>query len=137
MTRRRYQVEDGHPLQCSQPRCDWIRTTINPIPLCSKHRAQYLKGNLGIDPEARLHHDDPTWLPEDGILDEIAVSIAAVGIRVVRLTTRERFEATKRILANGGNAGTIMHRLGVGVARANRLRDKVHREEKRNNSQAA
>ena len=52
------------------------------------------------------------WLlPDDGIVDEVAVEIAASGKRIVRLTCTERRAAAVRILAAGGNAYTIAKRL--------------------------
>ena len=64
---------------------------------------------------ARRH---PTrWvLPEDGIVDEIAVAIAAAGTRPVALTRTERWLAAGRILAAGGTPFLICKRLHVSVA---------------------
>ena len=61
---------------------------------------------------ARRH---PTrWvLPEDGIVDEIAVAIAAAGTRPVALTRTERWLAAGRILAAGGTPFLICKRLHV------------------------
>jgi hypothetical protein len=50
-------------------------------------------------------------LPDDGIIDPIAVEIAATGQRPVRLTAAERREAAARILAEGGSPWLISRRL--------------------------
>ena len=64
----------------------------------------------GTSPEPRAVRNK--WLlPDDGIIDELAVEIAASGQRVVRLTCTERRAAAVRILAAGGNAYTIANRL--------------------------
>lgn len=52
-------------------------------------------------------------LPDDGIIDLVAVDIAARGQRIVRLTARERRLAADRILAAGGDLRTVAERLGV------------------------
>ena len=52
-------------------------------------------------------------LPEDGIVDEIAVAIAAAGTRPVALTRTERWLAAGRILAAGGTPFLISKRLRV------------------------
>ena len=59
-------------------------------------------------------------LPEDGIIDELAIEIAASGVRRVRLTHRERRLAIARILSRfDGTDDLVYERLGV---RANDLR---------------
>ena len=50
-------------------------------------------------------------LPEDGIVDELAVQIAAAGTRPVALTRTERRLAAARILAAGGTAYLVSKRL--------------------------
>jgi hypothetical protein len=50
-------------------------------------------------------------IPDDGIIDPIAVEIAARGERIVRLTLAERRAVAARILAEGGTAATIATRL--------------------------
>ena len=57
-------------------------------------------------------------LPDDGIIDPVAVEIAASGQRPVRLTTAERRAAAARILAGGGTAGVIAQRLRMSYAAA-------------------
>jgi hypothetical protein len=52
-------------------------------------------------------------LDDDGIIDPIAVEIAARGTRPVALTPAERQLAAARILARGGTAYLISERLQV------------------------
>jgi len=52
-------------------------------------------------------------LPDDGVIDPVAVEIAASGGRRVALTRTERQLAAARILANGGTAHVISERLRV------------------------
>lgn len=52
------------------------------------------------------------WLlPDDGIIDPLAVELAATGQRAVRLTEAERYMAAALILAEGGSPWLISHRL--------------------------
>jgi hypothetical protein len=57
-------------------------------------------------------------IPDDGIIDPIAVEIAASGQRMVRLTRAERRAAAARILARGGTAWTVASRLRMQYAAA-------------------
>jgi DNA-binding CsgD family transcriptional regulator len=52
-------------------------------------------------------------LADDGIIDPIAVQIAARGVRTVALTRREQQLAAARILARGGTPDLISKRLHV------------------------
>ena len=52
-------------------------------------------------------------LPDDGIIDRIAVEIAARGTRAVALTRPERQLAAARIIARGGTPTLICNRLHV------------------------
>jgi hypothetical protein len=52
-------------------------------------------------------------LTDDGIIDQVAVEIAARGIRPVALTRAERQLAAIRILARGGTPDLIAQRLHV------------------------
>jgi hypothetical protein len=64
----------------------------------------------------------PQWvLPDDGIIDPIAVEVAASGQRPVRLTRAERRAAAARILAKGGTAWTIAKRLRMSYLAASVL----------------
>ena len=60
-------------------------------------------------------------IPEDGIIDAIAVQIAASGQRRVKLTRTERRFAAALILARGGNAYQVHKRLGVSSSTAHTL----------------
>ncbi len=57
-------------------------------------------------------------LPDDGIIDPVAVEIAASGARRVALTRTERQLAAARILASGGTPYVISERLRVSGATA-------------------
>jgi hypothetical protein len=54
---------------------------------------------------------DEWLLPDDGIIDPIAVEIAAKGERRVHLTAPERHAAAQIILARGGTVPLIAERL--------------------------
>jgi hypothetical protein len=59
-------------------------------------------------------HGNTQWLiPDDGIIDPVAVEITAAGIRRVRLTVPERRAAAALILARGGTANDIAVRLYI------------------------
>jgi hypothetical protein len=60
-------------------------------------------------------------IPEDGIIDALAVKIAASGKRRVRLTRTERRLAAALIIARGGSAYQVHKRLGVSPATAHAL----------------
>lgn len=72
------------------------------------------------------------WLlPEDGIIDPVAVAVAAAGLRPVRLTPAEQAAAARLIVAlhrddplrrrDNPPIMLICHRLHVSVARAREL----------------
>jgi hypothetical protein len=58
-------------------------------------------------------HQTTLTLPDDGIIDLIAVEIAARGTRPVALTRAERQLAAARILAQGGTPALVSKRLHV------------------------
>ncbi len=68
-------------------------------------------------------------LPDDGIIDPIAVELAASGARLVALTPTERHAAAARILAEGVTPYLISKRLRVSgttaLGLADRCRPKV------------
>lgn len=64
---------------------------------------------------------DKWVIPEDGVIDALAVRIAASGQRRVRLTRTERRLAAALIVARGGNAYQVHKRLGVSPATAHAL----------------
>jgi hypothetical protein len=55
----------------------------------------------------------PRLLPDDGIIDLIAVHIAASGVRAVTLTAAERQLAAAAILARGGTPYQVSQLLHV------------------------
>lgn len=114
MSSRNAQLPDGHPLQCSEDGCHTQRSVKNPRPLCDRCRKRLARAKPGADPEP---------LPEDGIVDFVAVEIAAKGWRQVRLTKRERALAAALIMVHAReNAGpVIMERLNVSRITALRL----------------
>jgi hypothetical protein len=69
----------------------------------------------------------PFVLPEDGIVDPIAIEIAASGARPVALTQTERVLAAARILAAGGGRNDIATRLHVSGHTARTLADRARR----------
>lgn len=60
---------------------------------------------------ARAPRGDAWMLPDDGIIDPVAVEIAASGERRVRLTAPERRAAAELIVARGGTVRVIAERL--------------------------
>lgn len=63
----------------------------------------------------------PWLLPDDGIVDPVAVEITAAGTRRVRLTASERGAAAALIVARGGTVKDIAARLHVSEATARLL----------------
>lgn len=62
------------------------------------------------------------WLiPDDGIIDEVAIVVAATGQRPVALTRTERRLAFAVLLASGFPVGEIARRLAMDKSRALRL----------------
>lgn len=76
----------------------------------------------------RETYQNPWRLPEDGIVDEIAVEIAARGERRVALTDTERRAAAALIVARGGHSGDIARRLFIDSSTATRLLHLVRSE---------
>jgi hypothetical protein len=64
---------------------------------------------------------DAWMLPDDGIIDPIAVEIAAKGERRVALTAPERRAAAEMILARGGTVAVIAERLCMSDSAASAL----------------
>jgi hypothetical protein len=66
------------------------------------------------------------WLlPDDGIVDPVAVEVAAAGARRVRLTVPERRLDAALILARGGTVNDIAARLHVSGGAARRMADAI------------
>jgi hypothetical protein len=68
-------------------------------------------------------------LADDGIIDPIAVEIAARGTRAVALTAPERQAAAARILARGGTPHLVSKWLRVSGTTAAKLADLYRREQ--------
>ncbi len=68
---------------------------------------------------------NPWLLPEDGIVDEIAVELTVRGVRRVALTPGERLAAAALILASGGTRYPIAKRLHISGSTAKRLADAI------------
>ena len=64
---------------------------------------------------------DAWMLPDDGIIDQVAVEIAVQGERRVALTAPERRAAAEKILARGGTVKVIAERLCMGDKAAGAL----------------
>lgn len=60
------------------------------------------------------HVDAPAQLPDDGIVDPIAVERFAYGDTSVRVTGREMVAAVLTLAALGYTDGAIAHRIGIG-----------------------
>lgn len=67
----------------------------------------------------------PWLLPDDGIIDPVAVEITAAGTRRVRLTLPERHAAAALILARGGTPADIAARLYMNGRAARHLADAI------------
>lgn len=67
-------------------------------------------------------------LPDDGIIDPVAVEIAAAGTRPVALTPAERHLAAARILASGGTPHQVSARLHISGATALALAGRTRRQ---------
>jgi DNA-binding CsgD family transcriptional regulator len=64
-------------------------------------------------------------IPDDGIIDDIAVRIAASGQRRVRLTRAERRLAAALIIARGGTSYRVAKHLGISSWAARTLVDSI------------
>lgn len=60
-------------------------------------------------------------LPEDGVVDLLAVDLAVAGERPVRLTPTEQQMAARRIIDAGGSRAAIARHLHITQTRADRL----------------
>ena len=66
------------------------------------------------------------WLlPEDGVVDPLAISLAARGVRPVALTATERRIAAALILAAGGTPNMIAKRLRMAHSTARALAHQI------------
>jgi hypothetical protein len=120
------ELPDGHPKQCSSPNCK-IRQKAHL--LCMRHLSQLLRGTFTGLPDADDRRDTGAWLiPDDGIIDDVAVDVAARGQRLVCLTRTERKLAARRILAEGGTYAQVARNLGCGKDMASALVRELTRE---------
>jgi hypothetical protein len=89
LRRRATSLPDDHPLRCSQ--CPRQRRVVVPEPLCSRCLARLLRST---PPDADL------WLPEDGIVDDIAVETLTKGLRPwpIKATRREYLLAAANLM---------------------------------------
>lgn len=69
----------------------------------------------------RERNRDRWLIPEDGIIDPVAIAVATAGTRLVRLTPAERELAVHRIIANGGAVAELAAHLGISLVNAVRL----------------
>lgn len=73
------------------------------------------------DPPCRRRRP-PRWLlPDDGIIDELAVRIAASGARRVALTMPEREAAAALMITRGADTAELAANLGTTTIEAARL----------------
>ena len=70
---------------------------------------------------------NPWLIPDDGIIDDLAVELAVRGRRPVRLTRLERACAAAMILALGGSTNDLCQRLKVSKPTACRLARQARR----------
>lgn len=70
-------------------------------------------------------------LPDDQIVDEVAVQVAASGQRPVRLTATERELAAEQIMAGGGGPGVLAERLHMSTLEAMQLYKRIHARRRR------
>lgn len=67
---------------------------------------------------ARMSH----LLPDDGIIDPLAVAIAVTGERPVALTRTEQHTAARRLIGQGASTTTIAYRLRLNGRTVHQLR---------------
>ena len=72
-------------------------------------------------PASQPRQHSPWLLPEDGIVDPIAVELTVTGSRRVALTPGERRAAAALILAKGGTVNRVARRLHISHRTAKRL----------------
>jgi hypothetical protein len=77
--------------------------------------------SLSERPGRRAHRRGAHLIPDDGFIDELAISIAVSGARVVRLTEAERAIAAERMIRGGADLAELAAHLGTSTAAAGRL----------------
>lgn len=94
------------------------------------HKVRYVLDSREVTAEEfRAHFAEV--LPEDQIVDEIAVNLAASGERPVRLTATERELAAEKIMNEGGGPGVIAERLHMSTLEAMQLYKRIHARRRR------
>ena len=84
------------------------------VNLCGKCYKRLQRGTYdGTAGRPRQHKIDLWLLPDDGLVDMLAVRVAANGYRPVRLTRTERKLAALQILEHGGKAADLYERLSL------------------------
>ena len=95
--------------------CDECAAKARARKKCEGHYRRMMRALRGREAITRWTDPIPDlWvIPEDGVVDELAIELAASGERCVRLTHKERRLATARILAHGGTPSLVYERLGL------------------------
>ena len=114
----------------------------NKIPICRANSACRAAGKKEHDRRYHRNHKDrpkpsqsrrqTILLPEDGIVDPVAVYIAVHGIRKIAMTHRERLEAVRQMLLHGDSIRDICDHLHVPPATAREILDELGYECVRN-----
>ena len=78
-----------------------------------RQRAQAITNGDTSDKAGRKPAASKHVLPDDGIIDHIAVAVAVSGSRRVRLTRQERELAARHIVAAGGGIEDLREHLGA------------------------
>jgi hypothetical protein len=114
----------------------------NKIPICRSNAACRAAGKKEHDRRYHRNHKDrpkpshsrrqTILLPEDGIIDPVAVHIAVHGIRKIAMTHRERVEAVRQMLLRGDSIREMCDHLHVPPATAREILDELGYECVRN-----
>jgi Homeodomain-like domain len=122
--------------------CGGVISRRNKIPICRTNSTCRAAGKKEHDRRYhRSHKNRPkkspsrrqtVLLPEDGIIDPVAVHIAVHGIRKIAMTHRERVEAVRQMLQRGDSIREICDHLHVPPATAREILDELGYECVRN-----
>jgi hypothetical protein len=114
----------------------------NKIPICRANAACRAAGKKEHDRRYHRNHKDrpkpshsrrqTILLPEDGIIDPVAVYIAVHGIRKIAMTHRERVEAVRQMLLRGDSIREMCDHLHVPPDTARKILDELGYECVRN-----
>lgn len=108
--------QDGSEVHDTKARRRWLQTLIPGDERC--HVPGCPEGKITDDccyQHSLNNSDARTTLPNDGILDWVAIDSAARGLRRVRLTWVEKDIALALILFNGGTLTDAEERLGISI----------------------